>query len=174
MNLVDYLLEKILQVINQPEIFEGLDDKTSKLKLVSEVITKIKNPKFLKINVIAEDFIVILKPVPESDEYFFVNIAKILVTNNFAKSKKQILNKNIVIMSKEDKPEQLKELFNEIYQVYLKDFTISIQRKEGPPKKITSPLEFNLMFQGICFENEYLYCYQNLGILFFIICIYIN
>ena len=164
MNLVDYFLIQILGMINNPDILKNLMDSEFKNKLVSDVIHKIKNPKFMKINIFAENFFVILKPLPDYEEYFVVKVTKIEVNNAIINSKRQIMNKNIV-MSKEEKPEKLIELYNEIYQIFLKDFVISVQRKGMPLKSISSPLKFNLMFQGICFEKEYLFCYENLGFL---------
>ena len=164
MKLVDYFLIQILEVINNPDVLKNLMDSEFKNKIVSDVIQKIKNPKFMKINIFAEDLFVVLKPLPNSEEYFVVKVTKIEVNNTIINSQRQIMNKNSV-MSKEDIPEKLIDLFNEIYQIFLKDFVISVQRKGMPLKNISSSLEFNLMFQGICFEKEYLFCYENLGFL---------
>lgn len=168
MNLVDYILIDLIQALDNPKMFEGIQSnkEITKEKLVSEVIRKIKDPKFMNINVFAENLIVILKPIPDCEEFFVVNLDKIYVTNEIIKSKKQILNQNKVY-SKEKKPEELNELFNELYKVLLRDFSISVQRKGAPLKRISSYLEFNFVFQGICFEKEYLYCYENLSKILF-------
>ena len=163
MNLVDYFMIQILGVINNPDLFiQNLQEPNFKNTHISEVIAKIKNPRFMKLSIFAENFFIVLKPLPDSEEFFVVKLTKIEVNNKITKSKRQILNENPV-MSKEEKPEELSFLYNEIYQVLLSNFVISVQRKGQPIKHISSQLEFNLMYRGICFEKEYEFCYQNLS-----------
>ena len=116
----------------------------------------------MKLNVVMDNFLILLKPLPDSEEFFIIRLTKTEVTNKIIKSQKQIKNKETV-MSIEQKPEKLLYLYNELYQVFLRDFVISVQRKGKPLKSLTSPLKFNLVYQGICFEQEYLNSYKNLG-----------
>ena len=116
----------------------------------------------MKLNVVMENFFIVLKPLPESEEFFIVKLTKIEVLNKIIRSRQQIVNKNDV-MSKEKIPDKLVNLYNEIYQIFLRDFVISVQRKGKPLKSLSSLLEYSLMYQGICFEKEYLSCYENLG-----------
>ena len=166
MNLVDYILIQIMGVINNPELLKSFAESSKKENNINEMLNKIKHPKFMKLNVVMDHFLILLKPLPDSEEFFIIRLAKTEVTNKIIKSQKQIKNKEIV-MSIEQKPEKLLYLYNELYQVFLRDFVISVQRKGKPLKSLTSPLEFNLVYQGICFEQEYLSSYKNLGFIAF-------
>lgn len=162
MNLVDYILIQIMGVINNPELLKSFQESSKKENNIEEMLNKIRYPKFMRLNVVMDNFLILLKPVPDSEEFLIIRLTKTEVINKIIKSQKQIKNKETV-MSIEQKPEKLLYLYNELYQVFLRDFVISVQRKGKPLKSLTSPLEFNLVYQGICFEQEYLNCYKNLG-----------
>ena len=98
MNLVDYFMIQILGVINNPDLFiQNLQEPNFKNTHISEVIAKIKNPRFMKLSIFAENFFIVLKPLPDSEEFFVVKLTKIEVNNKITKSKRQILNENPVM-----------------------------------------------------------------------------